>query len=121
MFDDHIASDVLARIAHKVLQQAKFLGCQLDDPVRAMHGPLHVIQFEVCHFQKRQSGPVLSAEHSANSRGELREREGFRKVIIRASVKASHPFSYFVSRRENQDGNIPVSASHLLKYFTARY
>src|SRR5579863_1878510 len=51
ILQQHPASEYAIRIAHEVLQQAKFLGQQIDRFARAQHGALEQIQVDRAHGQ----------------------------------------------------------------------
>jgi hypothetical protein len=55
----------------------------------------------VLHHGRALDGPA--PDERAQARGQLRQREGLREVVVGAAVEAAHPILHGVSSGEHQD------------------
>lgn len=113
------ARHALAGIAHQILQQAEFLGCQLDRAARAFHRVFHAVQFQVLDAQHRIHRAPAAAQQRAHSRRKLRKREGPQHQIVRAQVQNLHAIFGAIAAGKHQDGQLAPFRADVLQHLRA--
>src|ERR1700734_232203 len=92
ILQQHPSREYAIRIAHEVLQQAKFLRQQIDRLARAHHGALEQIQVDRAHRQpdRRIVRVGRTARQDSDPRQQLRECERFDQVVVSPGLEALH-------------------------------
>ena len=102
-------------MTQQIFEQVELAGGELDRPIAADDAARDEVDLQVARLQPKHVRRPAAAEHRADAREQLGQRERLDQIIVGAQVQPAHPIVDAVARGQDQHRRLDLALPQRLQ------